>query len=159
MTESDTQSLPSMLSPEAIAEGIARNAQGLEGLDVVSVGPMFVDDMGGWPCLHAYVVLPKNGAQDYASILVILSVKQDPFLAQVNRTALVVALEGLFGRVRLFGNAWPSPNTATNNGRMRTLAAWRLLSFVNAGSALLDGVAGLRAGYSWRLASDVWLFA
>jgi hypothetical protein len=29
---------------------------------------------------------------------------------------------------------WPSPNTATNNGQMITLAAWWILSFVNAGS-------------------------
>ena len=36
--------------------------------------------------------------------LVMLDMAQDPFMAYVYRTALVFALEELFGRVRIFGS-------------------------------------------------------
>jgi hypothetical protein len=49
--------------------------------------------------------VPKNGGQEFASITVTLAVAQDSFLAQVNRQALIVSLEYLFGRVQIFGNA------------------------------------------------------
>jgi hypothetical protein len=41
------------MAPQDIAEGIAQDAQKLDGLDVVSVGPMFVDELAGMSCLSA----------------------------------------------------------------------------------------------------------
>jgi hypothetical protein len=108
---------------------------------------------GQLECLQAYVVLPKNGGQDYASILVTLSVAQGPFLPQVDRTALVVSLERLLAARNSLAMLWPSPNTATNNGRMRTLAAWRPLSFVNVGSTKHALFAQTGAMVSARLVS------
>jgi hypothetical protein len=72
---------------------------------VVSVSPTFLDEMFGMQMLHCYAVLPKNGGQDFGSITVTLAVADEPFLAQVNRTALICSLEEYFGRVQIFGNA------------------------------------------------------
>jgi hypothetical protein len=44
------------------------------------------------------VIVPERGGKDYAS-----SQDQDPFMATVYRTALIVALEEFFGRVQVFG--------------------------------------------------------
>jgi hypothetical protein len=41
----------------------------------------------------------------FASSYVMLDVAQDPFMAAVHRTGLIIALEEFFGRVQIFGNA------------------------------------------------------
>jgi hypothetical protein len=45
MSETEKQPLPPSMSPVDIAAGIAKDAQeNLDGLDVVSVGPMWLGD-------------------------------------------------------------------------------------------------------------------
>jgi hypothetical protein len=96
--------LPPMASPQAIAESIAKDArENLDGCDVVSVGPFFLDEDAGAQYLHCYVVLPCDGGKNFAANVITLSHVDEPFMAQINRNALIVCLEPLFGRVQIFG--------------------------------------------------------
>jgi hypothetical protein len=52
--------------------------------------------------IEVYAVPPKDGGEDFAANIVTLGTIENPFLAQINRTALILALEGLFGRVRFW---------------------------------------------------------
>jgi hypothetical protein len=67
-----------------------------------------------------YVFVPERDNKDYASSQILLDIAADPFMAAVYRTALIVALEELFGRVQIFSDElafakycqkeWPSEN-------------------------------------------------
>jgi hypothetical protein len=117
MTETETQPLPPSMSPVDIATGIAKDAQeNLDGLDVVSISPMWLGDADK---IEIYAVVPKDGGTDFAANIVTLGTTENPFLAQINRQALVITLEQLFGRVQIFGDE-RSPNTARKNGLTRT---------------------------------------
>jgi hypothetical protein len=71
---------------------------------VVNVGHIFADDVAGERYLQVYIVLPNRASDDFVVHLITLAHLQDPLLAQVNRTALIMALEQLFGRVQIFGD-------------------------------------------------------
>jgi hypothetical protein len=95
----------SAITPGEIAAGIAKDAQEyLGGLDVVSVGPIFADEMGGDPYLQLYTVLPNREGNDFVVHLIILAHIQGTLLAQINPTALIMALETRFGRVQIFSD-------------------------------------------------------
>jgi hypothetical protein len=50
------------------------------------------------------VIVPERNGKDYSSSHIMIDVAQDPFMATVYRTALVVALVEFFGRVQIFGD-------------------------------------------------------
>jgi hypothetical protein len=50
------------------------------------------------------VIVPERDGKDFAPSYVMLDIAQDPFMATVYRTALVVALEEFFGHVQIFGD-------------------------------------------------------
>jgi hypothetical protein len=61
MTETEQQTLGPSLQPGEIAAGIAKDAQeNLAGLEVVSVGSIFTDEMAGELYLQVYIVLPSR---------------------------------------------------------------------------------------------------
>jgi hypothetical protein len=65
MTETEQQPPPPSMSPEDIARRIAKEAhENLEGLDVVSVGPMRT---GESELIELYAVVPKDGRKDFAT--------------------------------------------------------------------------------------------
>jgi hypothetical protein len=116
--------------------------------------------MGGLPCLHVYTVLLKDRGSGSASIIVTLSVAHEPFFAQINRTALIIALEALFCRVQIFGGAlafakycqreWPNENfdsVAASIVRNRVFK-YMMMSY-------LMELLVLRTVCSWRLACEV----
>ena len=71
-----------------IALGVAKDAQeNLGGLDVVSVGPIFADKMGGDLYLQLYAVLPNGAGDDFAVPPITLAHVEHLLLAQINRTA------------------------------------------------------------------------
>jgi hypothetical protein len=118
MTETETQPLRASMSPVDIAAGIAKDAQeNLDGLDVVSIGPMWLGDAEQ---IEVYAVVPKDAGKDFAANIVTLGTTESPFLAEINRTALILSLEKLFGRVHIFSDRlafakycqkqWPSEN-------------------------------------------------
>jgi hypothetical protein len=54
------------MSPQDIANGIAEGAQkNLDGLDVISIGPMWANDVDGQTYIEVYAVLPKDGGKDF----------------------------------------------------------------------------------------------
>jgi hypothetical protein len=81
---------------------------------------MWANDVGGETYIEVYAVLPKDGGKDFAANIVTLGTIESPLLAQVNRTALIIALETYFGRVHIFGDElafakycqkeWPNEN-------------------------------------------------
>ena len=74
MTETETPTLPPSLQPAEIAAGIAKDAQeNLAGLDVVSAGPIFADEMGGGLYLRLYTVLPNRASDDFVVHLITLA--------------------------------------------------------------------------------------
>jgi hypothetical protein len=99
MTETEKQpSLPIMM-PADIAQSIVKDAQEhLGGLDVISIGPIFADEYAGDVYLQPNTVLPNREGDDFVTNLATLAYAQD-WLAQVNRTAPIMALETHFGRV------------------------------------------------------------
>jgi hypothetical protein len=50
------------------------------------------------------VIVPERGGKDFSPSFVMLDIAQDPFMATVYRTGLIIALEEFFGRVRIFGS-------------------------------------------------------
>jgi hypothetical protein len=73
----------------------------LGGLDAVHVGNILADDMAGERYLQVYVALPNRAGDDFVMHLITLAHVQDVLLAQVNRTALIMALQTHFGRVQI----------------------------------------------------------
>jgi hypothetical protein len=65
-----------------------------------------------------FAIVPAPDGKDYVSRQLLLDIAQDPFMATVYRTALIIALEEFFGRVQSFGDTlalakycqkeWPS---------------------------------------------------
>jgi hypothetical protein len=120
LDDRDRATCPS-LQPGEIAAGIAKDAQeNLAGLDVVSVGNIFADNVAGDRYLQVYIVLPDRAGDDFVVHLITLAHVQDILLAQINRTALIMALETHFGRVQILATSWHSQNTARKNGRTNT---------------------------------------
>jgi hypothetical protein len=72
MTETEQQTPGPSLQPGEVAANIAKDAQeNLAGLEVVSVGSMFADEMAGELYLQVYIVLPNRagdgrGALDHS---------------------------------------------------------------------------------------------
>jgi hypothetical protein len=100
MTETEKQPLLSIITPADIAQGIAKDAQEhLGALDVISIDPIFADEYAGDMYLQPNTVLPNREGDDFVTNLVTLAYAQAWLLAQVNRTALIMALETHFGRV------------------------------------------------------------
>jgi hypothetical protein len=86
--------LQNVMNPQAIAEGIAKDARdNLDGVEVCHVGPLFVDEDDNCQYLHCYVLLPKDGGKTFAANVITLSHVEEPWLGMVNRNALIVALE------------------------------------------------------------------
>jgi hypothetical protein len=48
--------------------------------------------------------VPKDASKDFAANVVRLGTTENPFLAEINRTALILSLEKPFGRVQIFGD-------------------------------------------------------
>jgi hypothetical protein len=71
---------------------------------VVNVGNIFADDLNAACYLQVYIVLPNREGDDFVVHLITLAHVQDILLAQINRTALIMALETHFGRVQIFGH-------------------------------------------------------
>jgi hypothetical protein len=90
------------------------------GLDVVTVSPAFTDEVGGELYRRLYVIPPNRAGDDFVGHRITLAHVQDLLLAELNRTALILALEPLFVRVQIFGGElafakfcqkeWPSEN-------------------------------------------------
>ena len=49
-------------------------------------------------------VVPNSDGKDFSTSHIMLDTGQDSFMAIVYRTALILALEQLFGRVQIFGD-------------------------------------------------------
>jgi hypothetical protein len=56
-----------------------------------------------------YIVLPNRAGDDFVVHLITLAHVQDALLAQVNRTAMIMALETHFGRVQIFSDELAFP--------------------------------------------------
>ena len=94
--------------------------ENLAGIDVVSVSPLLVEQVLGGFQYSIVVIVPDRDGKDFTPSYVLLDVSDDPFMAAVYRTALIVALEEFFGRVQIFGDTltlakycakeWPSEN-------------------------------------------------
>jgi hypothetical protein len=96
------------------AARIAKDGQeNLDGLDVVSVGPMWANDVDGETYIELYAVVPDHEGDDFVVRLITLAHVQDVLLAQINHTALIMALETHFGRVQIFG----AKHDAATDGR------------------------------------------
>ena len=78
--------------------------ENLDDVDVVSVGPLLADPVRGGVQYSAVVIVPERGGKDFVPSFVMLDVAQDPFMATVYRTGLIIALEEFFGRVQIFGS-------------------------------------------------------
>jgi hypothetical protein len=103
MTATGTPTLDMLLNMRNVAAVIAKDArENLAGVDVVSV-PLWGELAPGGMQYSVFVIVPERDGKDYSSSHIMLDVAQDPFMATVYRTALVVALEKFFGRVRIFG--------------------------------------------------------
>ena len=78
MTENETRPLQPSAQPADIAAGIAKGAQeNLAGRDVVSVGPMFADEMAGELYAQVYIALPNRAGDDFVAHLITLAHVQD----------------------------------------------------------------------------------
>jgi hypothetical protein len=89
--------LASYMLPEDIAKGIALDAQAnLGGLEARR--DQRRADVGRRPRQYGtYAVLPMRDRKSFAANLVTLATDQNAFLAQVNRTAVIIALDELRG--------------------------------------------------------------
>ena len=89
----------------AAAAAIADEArENYGGVDVISVGPLFAEPGPGGVQYSAVVIVSERGGKDFVPSFVMLDVAQDPFMATVYRTGLIIALEEFFGRVQIFGS-------------------------------------------------------
>ena len=100
--------LPNMRDVAAVIATDAR--ENLDGVDVVSVGPLLADPVRGGVQYSAVVIVPERGGKDFVPSFVMLDVAQDPFMATVYRTGLIIALEEFFGRVQIFGSELTQAN-------------------------------------------------
>jgi hypothetical protein len=49
-------------------------------------------------------IVANRDGKDFSTSYVVLDIGQDPFMAIVYRTGLIIALEEFFGRVQIFGS-------------------------------------------------------
>ena len=84
------------------------------GLDVVTVSPAFSDEVGGELYRRLYVIPPNRAGDDFVGHRITLAHVQDILFAQINRTALIMALETHFDRVQIFGDELAFANGRTN---------------------------------------------
>jgi hypothetical protein len=83
--------------------GIATDARAnLAGVNVVSVGPLVAEQEPGGVQYSVVVIVPNKTGNDFGSSYVMFDIAQDPFMATVYRTALIIALEEFFGWVQIF---------------------------------------------------------
>jgi hypothetical protein len=105
MTATSTPTLDMLPNMRSVAAVIAKDArENLDGVDVISAGPLCGELAPGGMQYSAFVIVPERDGKDYASSHIVLDVAQAPFMAGVYRTALIVALEAFFGRVQIFGD-------------------------------------------------------
>ena len=82
-----------------VAAVIAPDArENLDGVDVVSVGPLLAEPVPGGVQYSAVVIVAERGGKDFVPSFVMLDVAQDPFMAHVYRTGLIIALEEFWSR-------------------------------------------------------------
>jgi hypothetical protein len=63
---------------------------------VVTVSPVFTDEVAGELYRQLYVILPNRAGDDFVGHRITLAHVQDMLLAELNRTALILAdLDGL----------------------------------------------------------------
>jgi hypothetical protein len=79
-------------------------SENLARVDVVSIGPLFAELAPGGMQYSVVVIVPNRDGKDFAPSYVMLDIAQDPFMATVYRTGLIIALEEFFGRVQIFGD-------------------------------------------------------
>jgi hypothetical protein len=124
MSATSTPTLDMLPTMRDAAARITKDAQeNLAGIDVVSVGPLFVESVPGGFQYSIVAIVPDRDAKDFTPSLVLLDIADHPFMAAVYRTALIVALEEFFGRVQIFGDTltlakycakeWPSERKAS----------------------------------------------
>jgi hypothetical protein len=90
--------LPNMRNVAAV---IARDASdNLAGVDVISVGPLYADQVPGGTQYSVVVIVPNRDGKDFAPSHVMLDIAQDPFMATVYRTGLIIALEEFLAACR-----------------------------------------------------------
>jgi len=83
--------------------------------------------------------------KDFASSYVMLDVAQDPFMAVVHRSGLIIALEEFFGRVQIFGNELTLAKCCQKSGPASAQIKRSLRWFVIADlTKALYGMAALR---------------
>jgi hypothetical protein len=70
-------------------------------------------------CYLVVAIVPDRDGKDFVPSQVMLDIAQDPFMAAVYRTGLIVALEEFFGRVQIFGDTL----AACPKGRKRSLVS------------------------------------
>ena len=91
--------------------------ENLDDVDVVSVGPQLADPVRGGVQYSAVVVVPERGGKDFVPSFVMLDIAQDPFMATVYRTALIVALEDFLVACRFSATSGRLRNTAKKSGQ------------------------------------------
>jgi hypothetical protein len=74
------------------------------GVDVVTVGPLYGDQVPGGMQFSVFAIVPNRDGKDFSTSYLTLDIGQDPFMAAVYRTALIIALEEFFGRVQIFSD-------------------------------------------------------
>jgi hypothetical protein len=119
MTATSTPTLDMLPNMRNVAAVIAKDAsKNFAGVDVVSVGPLYGEQVPGGMQYSVVAIVPERDGNNYGCSQIMLDIAQDPFMATVYRTALVVALEEFFGCVQIFGDSltlakycqreWPS---------------------------------------------------
>jgi hypothetical protein len=119
MSATSTPTLDVLSTIRDAAARIAKDARdNLAGIDVVSVSPLLVEQVLGGFQYSIVAIVPDRNGKDFTPSYVLLDISDDPFMAAVYRTALIVALEEC--RVQIFGDTltlakycakeWPSEN-------------------------------------------------
>jgi hypothetical protein len=70
----------------------------LAGVDVISVAPLCAEQAPGGVQYSVVVIVPERGGKDFSPSFVMLDIAQDPFMATVYRTRLIIALEEFWSR-------------------------------------------------------------
>jgi hypothetical protein len=106
MTATSTPTLDMLSNMRDVAALIADDArENLAGVDVISIGPLHAAEPAPGGTRYSVVaIVPDRTGEDCVSNLITLDIAQDPFMATVYRTGLIIALEEFFGRVQIFGD-------------------------------------------------------
>jgi hypothetical protein len=84
---------------------------------VISVGPVYGEQVDHGLQYSVMVIVPSRDADNFAASHIMLDIAQDPFMANAYRIALIVSLVDFFGRVQVLGDPLTSPNTVKESGR------------------------------------------